>query len=77
MFIWEVLVNGNERNGWEFLLRIDTALPTPAISLPRIHLWKTVDLHLIFPWLAFPHFYSASQEKIEPHWRKYLIWATD
>ena len=75
IFIWEeVLINGNEGNGWQSFLRIGTAPIPPAIRLHRVYLLYR---HLIFSWLAFSCSYCAFQEKIEPSWRKYLIWATD
>ena len=77
IFIWEeVLINGNERNGWQFFLRIGTGPPPPAIRLYRVHLWRTVYRHLIFSRLGLSRIYCAFQEKIEASWRKYLIWVT-
>ena len=85
MFICEgVLINRNGGKGWQFLLIIGTALRScnnvTQINIKdfRLHLRRTVYLHLIFSWLAFSHFYCAFQKnkknnKTETSWRKYLI----
>ena len=66
MFICEgVLINRNGGNVWQFLLIIGTALcscnKVTQINIKdfRLHLRRTVYLHLIFSWLAFSHFYCA------------------
>ena len=69
MFIGEgVLINRNGGNVWQFLLIIGTALcscnKVTQINIKdfRLHLRRTVYLHLIFSWLAFSHFYCAFQK---------------
>ena len=69
MFICEgVLINRNGGKGWQFLLIIGTALRScnnvTQINIKdfRLHLRRTVYLHLIFSWLAFSHFYCAFQK---------------